>query len=108
MINVNWDDAQEFVRWLSVKTDRAYRFLTEAEWEYVARAGTETPFSFGRTITPDQANYDGNNSYDLKKTAPVGSYPANAFGIHDMHGNVWEWVEDCYHDSYSGAPGGQE
>ena len=84
-----------------MRTGKAYRLLSEAEWEYVARAGTRTPFSFGRTITPDQANYNGTYSYDggakgryLGKTAPAGSYPANAFGVHDMHGNVGDWVED--------------
>ena len=113
VIDVSWHDARAFTQWLSGKTSKPYRLLTEAEWEYSARAGTQTPFSFGRTITPDQANYDGNYKYDggpkgrnLEKTAPVGSYPANAFGLNDMHGNVWEWVEDCYNDSYRGAPRG--
>ena len=111
MINVSWNDAQTFTRWLSNKTGKRYRLLTEAEWEYAARAGTQTPFSFGRTITPDLANYNGTYSYDggptgrsMEKTAPVGSYPANAFGLHDMHGNVWEWMDDCRRESYSGAP----
>ena len=97
--------------WLRRETGQEYRLLSEAEWEYAARAGTQTPFSFGRTITPDQANYDGNYSYAggpkgryRKKTVPAGSYPPNAFGLHDMHGNVSEMVDDCWHDSYSDAP----
>ena len=108
---VSWKDSKVYATWLSEQTGKYYRLLTEAEWEYAARAWTQTPFSSGRTITPDKANYDGNFSYGggpegryLEKTAPVGSYPANAFGLHDMHGNVWEWVEDCWHDSYDGAP----
>jgi formylglycine-generating enzyme required for sulfatase activity len=86
--------------------------LSEAEWEYAARAGTTTAFSTGRTITTDQANFDGNSTYDgsgkgvyRQKTIEVGSLnKPNAFGLHDMHGNVWEWVEDCYQDNYNGAP----
>ena len=108
---VGWNDAQDFVRRLGAKTGKQYRLLTEAEWEYAARAGTTTPFQFGATISTDQANYDGNYTYGgggkgvyRKKTVPVGSFPANAFGLHDMHGNVWEWVEDCYRTNYSGAP----
>jgi len=111
VIEVDWNDAQAYVAWLSRKTGERYRLLSEAEWEYVARAGTSTPFYFGNTITPDQANYDGNYTYDggpkgtyHEKTMPVGSYPRNAFGLYDLHGNVWEWTEDCYQDSYSGAP----
>ena len=108
---LNWNNAKSYVAWLSKKTGKTYRLLSEAEWEYAARAGTTTPFSTGRTITTDQANFDGNDTYNgsrkgqyREKTVSVGSFPANAFGLHDMHGNVWEWVEDCYHDSYNGAP----
>jgi len=110
--NVSWDDAKQYVQWLSRKTGRNYRLLTEAEWEYVARAGTTTAFSFGGTITPQQANYHTEESYaetpvaasSRAQTAPVGSYAPNAFGLHDMHGNVWEWTEDCWNANYSGAP----
>ncbi len=107
-----WDDAKAYVRWLSGKTRQEYRLLSEAEWEYVARAGTSTPFSTGSTISPDQANYNGNYAYGSgrkgvyrERTVPVGSFSSNAFGLHDVHGNVWEWTEDCWHDGYHGAPG---
>ncbi|MFN9092061.1 MAG: SUMF1/EgtB/PvdO family nonheme iron enzyme [Alphaproteobacteria bacterium] len=100
VINVSWDDVQEYVRWLSQRSGRSYRLLTEAEWEYAARAGTTTPYSFGFSISPSQANYSESR---LLRTQAVGSYPANRFGLHDMHGNVWEWVQDCYEGSYAGA-----
>jgi formylglycine-generating enzyme required for sulfatase activity len=111
VINVSWDDAQQYIQWLSRKTGHEYRLPSEAEWEYAARAGTATPFHFGRTISPSQANYDGNYTYGSgpkgvyrQQTVAVGSFPANAFGLHDVHGNVWERVEDCYNGSYAGAP----
>ena len=111
VVCVNWDDAQAYVRWLSQETGKEYRLLTEAEWEYAARARTTGPFHFGETISTSQANYNGNYAYGLGgegayrgKTVPVGSFPANGFGLHDMHGNVWELVEDCWHDDYRGAP----
>ena len=91
VIDVDWDDAKAYVRWLSQKTGQAYRLPSEAEWEYATRAGTTTAFYFGNDINPRQANYGGNEG----KTVAVGRYPANAFGLHDVHGNVWEWVEDC-------------
>ena len=100
VVCVNWDDASTYAYWLSVKTGHEYRLLTEAEWEYAARAGTTTPYHFGRMILGNQANYNNNN----ESTVAVGSYPSNAFGLYDMHGNVWEWVEDCWHDDYTSAP----
>ena len=111
VINVSWEDAQAYVRWLSRETGKRYRLLSESEWEYVARAGTTGPFHFGSTISTEQANYDGNYTHGSgrkgeyrRKTVPVGEFPPNAFGLHDVHGNVWEWVEDCWHASYDGAP----
>ena len=111
VIDVSWNDAQAFVSWLSRKTGKEYRLLSESEWEYAARAGTSGPFHFGETISTDQANYAGYYTYGpgrkgvyRGKTVPVGSFPSNAFGLHDMHGNVREWVEECWHASYSGAP----
>ena len=111
VMNVSWEDARGYVEWLSGKTGKRYRLLTESEWEYVARAGTAGPFHFGSTISTEQANYDGDYTYgsgrkgvNRGKTVSVGSFPANDFGLHDVHGNVWEWVEDCWHGSYRGAP----
>ncbi len=108
---VSWDDAVEFCQRLSARTGREYRLPSEAEWEYACRAGTETPFHFGETITTDLANYDGNFTYNdgpkgdyRKETTEVGQFPANAWGLHDLHGNVWEWCEDDWHDNYAGAP----
>ena len=103
VINVSWHDAQDYVAWLNTKVaDAPYRLLTEAEWEYAARAGTQTRYAFSDGISSDQANFA--EEPEFGRTAPTGSYPANAFGLYDMHGNVWEWVEACYHDSYSGTP----
>ncbi|MCY3680909.1 MAG: SUMF1/EgtB/PvdO family nonheme iron enzyme [Gemmatimonadetes bacterium] len=105
VINVSWDDAQSYVRWLSARTGKTYRLLSESEWEYVARAGTETAYSWGNSIGVNRANCRGCGSqWDDAKTAPVGSFAANAWGVHDMHGNVREWVQDCWHDNYEGAP----
>lgn len=110
VIGISWNDAKAYVAWLSRKTGKPYRLPSEAEWEYAARAGTTTSFSFGPTISSAQANYDASTGYgdgpkgmNRKKTMPVGSFPANAFGLHDMHGNVWEWVEDCWADEYTAA-----
>ena len=105
VINVSWKDAQSYVRWLSNKTGKSYRLLSESEWEYVARAGTTTRYNWGNEIGHNRANCDGCGSrWGDEKTAPVGSFRANAWGLHDVHGNVWEWVADCWNGSYTGAP----
>jgi formylglycine-generating enzyme required for sulfatase activity len=106
VINVTWEQAKQYVAWISMMTGQPYRLLTEAEWEYAARAGTNTPYPWGNKIGSGNANCSGCGSRwaDEEQTAPVGSFPANAFGLHDMHGNVWEWVEDCYKNNYNGAP----
>ena len=105
VVNVSWEDAQSYVSWLSRQTGEEYRLPTEAEWEYAARAGTTTKYSWGDEIGQNRANCEGCGSrWDASETAPVGSFPANAWGLHDMHGNVWEWVQDCWNGSYAGAP----
>ena len=105
VINVNWNEAQAYVRWLSDQTGERYRLLSEAEWEYAARAGSETRYAWGDEIGRGRANCDGCGSqWDDELTAPVGSFPPNLYGLHDMQGNVWEWVEDCWNDTYLGAP----
>ena len=105
VVNVSWEDAQSYVSWLSRETGEAYRLPTEAEWEYAARAGTTTKYSWGNEIGVNRANCNGCGSqWDSRWTAPVGSFPANSWGLHDMHGNVREWVQDCRNDSYAGAP----
>jgi len=108
---VNWHDAVEFCQKLSQKTGRTYRLPSEAEWEYACRAGTTTPFYFGETITTDLVNYDGKYPYGSApkgeyrdQTTYVGKFTPNSFGLYDMHGNVWEWCQDLYDDSYQGAP----
>jgi eukaryotic-like serine/threonine-protein kinase len=109
--NISWNDAQAFCKKLSRQTGRTYRLPSEAEWEYACRAGTTTPFACGSTLIPSLANYDGSLSYGAgpkgefrQQTTSVGTFPANAFGLHDMHGNVWEWCEDIAQESYNGAP----
>src|SRR5262249_15675656 len=104
--NVSWRDiTKEYLPWLSSKTSKNYRLLTEAEWEYAARAGSRGNYAWGNDIGRNRANCDGCGSqWDKKQTAPVGSFQANAFDLHDMQGNVWEWVSDCYKDSYANAP----
>jgi formylglycine-generating enzyme required for sulfatase activity len=102
--NMSWAEAKQYVDWIVKLTGKPYRLLTEAEWEYVARAGTTTAYFWGDEIGEGHANCTGCGSRWDKWTAPVGSFAANAFGLHDMHGNVWEWVEDCWHDSYAGNP----
>ena len=109
---VSWFDALEFCRRLSQRTGQRYGLPSEAQWEYACRAGSTTPFHFGATLTPELANYDGNGVYGnglkgtyRKQTIDVASFPANGWGLHDLHGNVWEWCEDHWHDSYNFAPG---
>jgi formylglycine-generating enzyme required for sulfatase activity len=109
---VSWHDAQEFCRRLSQRTGQRYGLPSEAQWEYACRAGSTTPFHFGATLTPELANYDGNNCYvngpkgpNRGQTTEVASFPANDWGLHDMHGNVWEWCADHWYDSYNLAPG---
>jgi len=114
VINVSWQEAHDYIRWLNGKGgQRGYRLPSEAEWEYAARAGTTTPYSTGPCISTDQANFDGTFEYgdcppptqvDLHKTLPVGSYEPNPWGLYDMHGNVNELVADCWNDDYEGAP----
>jgi formylglycine-generating enzyme required for sulfatase activity/uncharacterized protein with von Willebrand factor type A (vWA) domain len=108
---VSWRDAVEFCARLSQKTGRNYRLPSEAEWVYACRAGTQTPFHFGETITTDLANYDGKYTYAnarkgkyRQETVDVGSFPPNAFGLYEMHGNVWEWCADPWHGNYNGVP----
>jgi formylglycine-generating enzyme required for sulfatase activity len=121
VINVSWPDAKAYVAWLSKKTGKDYRLPSEAEWEYAARAGSELPLASVRSES-DLCRYANHEDLTYRKTlgfsadcsdgylhtAPVGSFPANNFGLHDMQGNVWEWVEDCYQDEFNsgwvGAP----
>lgn len=108
---VRWDEAVEFCIRLSKATGLRYRLPSEAQWEFACRAGTYSPFAFGETLTSSIANYDGNSTYGSGpagiyrcETTEVASFPANAWGFHDMHGNVWEWCLDTWHDSFRGAP----
>ncbi len=100
---VTWPDAQKYATWLSSITGKPYRLLSEAEREYVTRAGAATVYNTGDTIAHDQAWYS-NFYYDAKQSKPVGSFPPNAFGVYDTHGNIHEWVQDCWHERYEGAP----
>ena len=113
VIYVNRQDARQYVQWLSDVTGQTYRLLTEAEWEYAARAGTQTPFHYGTALSMVEANIDGSRPYNhsfkdsfrSRRSKSVGSYTANAFGLHDIHGNVSEWVADCYdRDAYAWFP----
>ena len=116
VVCVSWNDAKAYIAWLNEslglsEADGLYRLPTEAEWEYATRAGTDGPFSFDGPIDTDKANYDGTYTYDdslegvyRQTTVPVSSLPANPWGLHEVHGNVWEWVEDCWHESYTDAP----
>nr|VFK25048.1 MAG: Formylglycine-generating enzyme, required for sulfatase activity, contains SUMF1/FGE domain [Candidatus Kentron sp. MB] len=113
VININWHDAAAYTKWLTQQTGNQYRLPTEAEWEYAARAGTTTPFSTGKCVHTDSVNYKGDYDYadcgartglSRGKPVPAGSLPANPWGLHEMHGNVWEWTADCWHASYKNAP----
>ena len=109
---VSWEEVQRFIEALNQRLPGLELSLpSEAQWEYACRAGTTTPFSFGATITPEQVNYNGDYPYaggtrglNRQETVPVKSLPPNAWGLHEMHGNVWEWVQDAWHGSYQGAP----
>lgn len=111
VVGVSWNDARQYVAWLSERTGQRYRLPSEAEWEYACRAGTKTAFSFGDAIDTAKANYDGNFTWNggprgeyRRGTTPVDQFAPNPWGLHDMHGNVWEWVQDVMHDNYEGAP----
>jgi formylglycine-generating enzyme required for sulfatase activity len=111
VVCVTWNDAQAYAQWVSQISGKSYRLLSEAEREYAARAGTQSAFWWGESISTTQANYDGNYSYNnspkgeyRQATVAVSSFKPNPFGLYNVHGNVWEWVEDCFHDNYSGAP----
>jgi formylglycine-generating enzyme required for sulfatase activity len=114
VVCVSWLDAKAYAEWLSSKTGKSYRLLSEAEREYVTRAGTATPFWWGPSITPKQAKYDGSlepykgggaRGEYRKHTVPVDSFAANPWGLYNMHGNVWDWTEDCWNDANVGNPG---
>lgn len=99
-INLSWYDAKAYVEWLAGEARQPYRLLSEAEWEYACRAGTTTRHWWGDVTTSENANFGQN----VGRTSEVGAYPANPWGLYDIHGNVWEWVEDAWHGSYDGAP----
>ncbi|MEB3342522.1 formylglycine-generating enzyme family protein, partial [Okeania sp.] len=108
---VSWQNAVEFCQKLSEKTGKIYTLPSESQWEYSCRTGTTTPFYFGETITPELVNYDGNYPYGnapkgkyLAETTNVEAFKPNAFGLYDMHGNIWEWCQDVWHENYNGAP----
>ena len=112
VVCVNWNDAKAYVAWLSIHTSKTYRLLSEAEREYVARAGTTTPFWWGATISTSQANYNGEYTYAggskgeyRKSTVAVDTFAANPWGLYNVHGNVWEWTEDCWNERNAGNPG---
>ncbi len=113
IVGISWDDARAYVAWLSKASGASYRLPSEAEWEYACRAGSVTPFWWGSSISPHQANYDGNYTYEgggsrgeyRKRTVPAKHFDANPWGLYQVHGNVWEWCEDLWHDSYADKPG---
>jgi len=100
VVNVSWNNAQAYLRWLSARTGKKYRLLSESEWEYAARGDTGTKYHFGDRLEDFHANY----KKLFNRTTPVGNYQPNAFGLYDMHGNAFEWTQDCYQDSYNGVP----
>jgi formylglycine-generating enzyme required for sulfatase activity len=111
VIYVSWNDVNAYVDWLSRKTGKAYRLLSEAEREYVARAGTTTPYWWGTSISTRLANYSTSNTDggaagrdNQQQTVPVDLFQPNPWGLYQVHGNVWEWTEDCYHSDYKGSP----
>jgi formylglycine-generating enzyme required for sulfatase activity len=112
VVCVNWNDAKAYVAWLSTQTSKTYRLLSESEREFVARAGTTAPFWWGSTVSTSQANYDGNHTYAggskgewRKATVAVDTFAANPWGLYNVHGNVWEWAEDCWNEKNAGNPG---
>lgn len=111
VINISWNDTQNYLKWLNTVTGLRYRLPTEAEWEYVARSGGTAPFSTGGSISSSQANFNGEHPYGdgqkgvyRRKTLPVGSFAPNSVGVYDIHGNVYEWVEDCWSPTHAGGP----
>ena len=111
VVNVSWHDAMAFCQRLRLRTGKNYTLPSEAQWEYACRAGTTTPFHWGATINTNLANYDGSEVYGdgekgkhRQQTVDIASFPANPWGLHDMHGNVWEWCADQWHNNYEGAP----
>ncbi|HSU05593.1 MAG TPA: SUMF1/EgtB/PvdO family nonheme iron enzyme [Acetobacteraceae bacterium] len=109
MANLSWEDAAQYLRWLEKITGKPYRLLTEAEWEYAARAGTATRYAWGEEVRPGRADCEGcGPTHDRARPADLGSFPPNAWGLYDMEGNIAEWVDDCWHSSYQGAPAGGE
>jgi formylglycine-generating enzyme required for sulfatase activity len=101
---VNWHDTRDYLEWLKARTGKQYRLPSEAEWEYAARAGTRTAYPWGETVGSRMANCRGCSADNVERTTPVGSFPPNRFNLFDMHGNVWQWVADCWNASYAGAP----
>lgn len=104
VIDVSWEDAQQFAKWMRDKTGRTYRLPSEAEWEYAARAGTSTRFWWGKDVGKSNANCDGCSDVPRRATTPVGTFRPNGFGLYDTSGNAYEWVQDCWNDSYVKAP----
>ena len=105
MRDVSWDEAQLYLKWLSTVSGKPYRLPTEAEWEYAARGGTTTPYWWGDTLKGGHASCEGcGDPWTAERPPPVGSFGANPFGLNDMNGSVWEWVQDCWHSNYKGAP----